>query len=83
MIPNERLPFTHAMKHYRVGNQLIWNFGDFGMVIISNFEANSLSKCRSGKANEVMCALNTFFALKLTGPEVVLKLSTLGFQSAN
>ena len=53
------------------------------MVIISNFEANSLSKCRSGKANEVMCALNTFFALKLTGPEVVLKLSTLGFQSAN
>ena len=48
-----------------------------------NFEANSLSKSCFGKANDVMCALNTFFALKLTGPEVVLKLSTLGFQSAN
>ena len=83
MIPNERLPFTHAMKQYRVGNQLILKLGNFGMVIISNFEANSLSKCRSGKANELMCALNTFFALKLTGPEVVLNLSTLGFQSAN
>ena len=75
--------FLLQMQWSSTGLAISW-FGNLKMANISTFEANSLiSKCRSGKANEVMCALNTFFALKLTGPEVVLNLSKLEFQSAN